>query len=132
VTNPIGDKSELSQSSDKLPVQILSKDDLIRGLVSDLPGADRDGYHRSAYPGIVGTDFRSTMVVVPLGQRSTARQATFEHIIVVLEGAFLFTVDGVGYRVEQLGQILIPIGVTWEYENAELRQSSFLSITAPH
>lgn len=132
MTDPTGDKSELSQSSEKPLVRVLSRDDLIRGLVSDLPGADRGGYLRSAYPGIVGTDFRSTMVVVPLGQRSTARQATFEHIIVVLEGAFLFTVDGVGYGVEQLGQILIPIGVTWGYENAELKQSSFLSITAPH
>lgn len=132
MSEPISGDGEIFQSSGKAAVRVLSREDLIHGLKSDLPGADRGGYLRSAYPGIVGTDFRSTMVVVPFGQRSTAREATFEHIIVILEGAFLFTVDAVGYRVEELGQILIPIGVTWGYQNAELRQSSFLSITAPH
>ena len=126
MTNPTGD------NGDEPLVRVLSRDDLISGLKSDLPGADRGGYLRSAYPGIVGADFRSTMVVVPMGQRSTEREATFEHIIFVLEGAFIFTVDGVGYRVAHLGQILIPVGVSWGYQNAELGQSSFLSITAPH
>lgn len=122
---------EPSLSSDKPLVQVLSKDDLIGRLVHDLPGADRGGFLRSAYPGLAATKFRSTMVVVPSGQRCPAREAAIDHIIVVLSGAFLFIVDGVAYRVKKLGQILIPIGVNWEYQNAVLKQSSFLSITAP-
>lgn len=131
MTDSTGDRHEPSGSGDKPVVQVLSKDDLIRGLIHDLPGADRGGFMRSAYPGLIGAKFRSSMVVVPSGQRCPAREAAIEHIIWILEGAFVFIVDGVDYRVEQLGQILIPIGVNWQYQNAALGQSSFISITAP-
>jgi quercetin dioxygenase-like cupin family protein len=49
----------------------------------------------------------------------------------VLEGAFLFIVDGVEYHVEELDQIFVPVGVRWEYLNASLGQSMFLSMVGP-
>jgi quercetin dioxygenase-like cupin family protein len=118
-------------SGPPLPVRVLSKSELISGVVNDLPGGEQGGFLRSAYPGLSATTFRSTLIVMPSGQRSPARKSDIEHIIVVLEGAFLFDIDGVKYQVNRLDQIFVPVGVVWEYQNAELGQSIFLSIVGP-
>jgi quercetin dioxygenase-like cupin family protein len=114
-----------------LPVQFLSKAELISRVVNDLPGGDRGGTLRSAYPGLSAGTFRSNLIVMPVGQRSPSRESDIEHIIIVLEGSFLFDIDGVKYPVNKLDQIFVPVGVTWEYQNAELGQSMFLSIVGP-
>lgn len=113
------------------PVRVLTKRDLLRGMVTNLPGAETGGSLRTVYPGLVAGTFRSTLVVMPAGQHSPARQSQIEHIILVLEGAFLFIVDGTEYHVEELDQIFVPVGVRWEYQNASLGQSTFLSIVGP-
>ena len=114
-----------------LPVRVMTKRDLLRGMVTTLPGAETGGTLRTVYPGLEAGTFRSTLVVVPSGQRSPARDSEIEHIILVLEGAFLFIVDGVEYHVEELDQIFVPVGVRWEYLNASLGQSMFLSMVGP-
>jgi quercetin dioxygenase-like cupin family protein len=114
-----------------LPVRVLTKRELLRGMVTTLPGADTGGTLRTVYPGLEAGTFRSTLVVVPSGQRSPARDSAIEHIILVLEGAFLFVVDGVEYHVEELDQIFVPVDVHWEYRNASLGQSMFLSMVGP-
>jgi quercetin dioxygenase-like cupin family protein len=114
-----------------LPVRVLTKRELLRGMVTTLPGAETGGTLRTVYPGLEAGTFRSTLVVVPSGQRSPPRDSAIEHIILVLEGAFLFVVDGVEYHVEELDQIFVPVGVHWEYRNASLGQSMFLSMVGP-
>jgi glyoxylate utilization-related uncharacterized protein len=112
-------------------VRILTKAELIAEPIHDLPGAERGGFMRVVYRGLAAQSFSSTLIVMPVGQRSPARMSEIEHVIVVLEGAFLFRVDGAHYRIEELGQIFVPVGVQWEYQNAALQQSSFLSIVGP-
>jgi quercetin dioxygenase-like cupin family protein len=114
-----------------LPVRVLTKRELLRGMVTTLPGAETGGTLRTVYPGLEAGTFRSTLVVVPSGQRSPPRDSAIEHIILVLEGAFLFVVDGVNYHVEEMDQIFVPVGVHWEYLNASLGQSMFLSMVGP-
>jgi quercetin dioxygenase-like cupin family protein len=125
------DEGTSSTSPRPLPVQLLTRGELISRVVNDLPGGDRGGTLRSAYPGLSAGTFRSTLIVMPVGQRSPSRESDIEHIIVVLEGSFLFDIDGVKYQVNELDQIFVPVGVTWEYQNAELGQSAFLSIVGP-
>jgi quercetin dioxygenase-like cupin family protein len=114
-----------------LPVRVLTKRDLLRGMRTTLPGADTGGTLRTVYPGLEAGTFRSTLVVVPSGQRSPARDSEIEHIILVLKGAFIFIVDGVEYDVEEHDQIFVPVGVHFEYQNASLGQSIFLSMVGP-
>jgi quercetin dioxygenase-like cupin family protein len=114
-----------------LPVRVLTKRDLLRGMVTTLPGAETGGTLRTVYPGLEAGTFRSTLIVMPSGQRGPARDSEIEHIILVLEGAFLFIVEGVEYHVEELDQIFVPVGVRWEYLNASLGQSMFLSMVGP-
>jgi quercetin dioxygenase-like cupin family protein len=113
------------------PVQVLTRSELISRAVNDLPGAERGGFLRTAFPGLAAATFRSTLVVMPLGQRSPPRESEIEHIIVVLEGSFLFRIDGADYEVGELDQILVPVGVDWEYQNTALGQSTYLSIVGP-
>ncbi|HEV3213341.1 MAG TPA: cupin domain-containing protein [Acidimicrobiales bacterium] len=112
-------------------VRLLTRAELLRGAVNDLPGTEGPGCARTAYPGLRAGTFRSTLMVMPVGQRSPARTSDIEHVIVVLEGAFVFTVDGVDYRVEALDQLFVPVGVVWEYQNAALAQSTYLAIVGP-
>jgi len=114
-----------------LPVRVLTKRELLRGMVTTLPGAETGGTLRTVYPGLEAGTFRSTLVVVPPGQRSPPRDSEIEHIILVLEGAFLFIVDGVEFHVDAMDQIFVPVGVHWEYLNASLGQSMFLSMVGP-
>ena len=100
-------------------------------MVTTLPGAETGGTLRTVYPGLEAGTFRSTLIVMPSGQRSPARDSEIEHIILVLKGAFLFIVDGVEYHVDELDQIFVPVGVRWEYLNASLGQSMFLSMVGP-
>ena len=86
---------------------------------------------RTAFQGLVAGTFKTTLVVMPMGQCSPARESDIEHIIVVLDGAFEFLVDDETYRLAPLDEIFVPVGVRWEYRNATLGQSSFLSITGP-
>ena len=118
-------------SGERKPVTRLTRAELLEGVVNGLPGSDQGGFLRSAFPGLVATTFRSTLIVMPMGQRSPPRMSDIEHVIVVLEGAFLFQVDGVKYRVEELDQLFMPVGVQWEYQNAALAQSTFLAIVGP-
>lgn len=117
--------------ADSPTARVLTKEQLLRGVTHDLPGAVTGGTLRSAYPGLRATTFRNSLVVMPSGQRSPARESDIDHIIVVIEGAFVFTVDGVDYRVGELDQIFVPVGVHWEYQNGTVRQSSFLSFVGP-
>jgi len=114
-----------------LPVRVLTRRELLRGMVTTLPGAETGGTLRTVYPGLEAGTFRSTLIVMPSGQRSPPRDSDIEHIILVLEGAFLFIVDSVEYHVEELDQIFVPVGVHWEYLNASLGQSMFLSMVGP-
>ncbi len=113
------------------PVRVLTKRELLRGMVTTLPGAETGGTLRTVYPGLEAGTFRSTLVVVPSGQRSPPRDSEIEHIILVLEGAFLFIVDGVEYHLDAMDQIFVPVGVHFEYLNASLEQSMFLSMVGP-
>jgi quercetin dioxygenase-like cupin family protein len=113
------------------PTQILTKDELLLEPINDLPGAERGGSIRTAFKGLVAGTFKTNFVVMPVGQCSPPRTSEIEHIIVVLEGAFEFRVDSERHRLEVLDQIFVPVGVTWEYRNATLGQSTFLSITGP-
>jgi quercetin dioxygenase-like cupin family protein len=110
---------------------LLTRAALLQRAFNDLPGADRPGCARTAYPGLEAGSFRSTLIVMPTGQRSPPRASDIEHVIVVLEGTFFFTVDNVEYHVEQLDQLFVPVGVEWSYQNAALAQSSFLAIVGP-
>ena len=112
-------------------VRHLPAAELLRGGFTGLPGAEVPGLVRTAYPGLEATTFRSTLVVMPPAQRSPERLSDIEHVIVGLEGAFVFTVDGVEYRVEELDQLLVPIGVRWSYRNDAPTDSSYLSIVGP-
>ncbi len=113
------------------PVELLTRSGWMSRVVNDLPGAEQGGHLRSAFPGLVATTFRSTLVVMPMGQRSPPRTSEIEHIVIVLEGAFLFRVDGTEYHVDELDQLFVPVGVVWEYQNAVLTQSMFLAIVGP-
>jgi quercetin dioxygenase-like cupin family protein len=131
VADEQADSKPEADAGTPLPVRVLTKRDLLRGMVTTLPGAETGGTLRTVYPGLEARTFRSTLIVVPSGQRSPARDSEIEHIILVLEGAFLFIVDGVDYQVEELDQIFVPVGVRWEYLNASLGQSMFLSMVGP-
>jgi quercetin dioxygenase-like cupin family protein len=131
VTEEEGDVGSTAGAGAPLPVRVLTKRDLLRGMVTTLPGAETGGTLRTVYPGLEAGTFRSTLIVMPSGQRSPARDSEIEHIILVLEGAFLFIVDGVEYHVDELDQIFVPVGVRWEYLNASLGQSMFLSMVGP-
>jgi quercetin dioxygenase-like cupin family protein len=96
-----------------------------------LPGSDAEGTRRTAYKGLVGSTFKTNLVVMPAGQRSPARESDIEHVIYVLEGAFEFDVEGTRYDVGVMDQILVPVGVRWEYRNSFDGESTFLSITGP-
>jgi quercetin dioxygenase-like cupin family protein len=113
------------------PVELLTRTDLLSRPVTDLPAAHLRGHVRTAYPGLAAETFRTTLVVMPAGQQSPPRTSEIDHIIVVLEGAFVFSIDDVRYRVEKLDQLLVPFGVVWEYENAAGGESSFLSVVGP-
>jgi quercetin dioxygenase-like cupin family protein len=121
----------MDQTSSTLPVRVLTKQALIAEPIHDLPGADRGGTMRVAYKGLVAGTFRSTLIVMPTGQTSPPRDSDIEHIIVVLSGSFEFIVDEQRYLVHEMDQIFVPVGVRWEYRNAALQQSSFLSIVGP-
>jgi quercetin dioxygenase-like cupin family protein len=112
-------------------VRLLTSAELLRGAFHDLPGAHEPGSVRTAYPGLAATTFRSTLVVMPVGQRSPERTSDIEHVIVGIEGAFVFTIDGVDYRLGELDQLLVPIGVRWEYRNDAPSDSTYLSIVGP-
>ena len=112
-------------------VRLLTSEELLRHPFHDLPGADQPGSVRTAYPALKATTFRSTLVVMPVGQRSPERLSDIEHVIVGIEGAFVFTIDGLDYRVGQLDQLLVPIGVRWAYRNDAPSDSSYLSIVGP-
>lgn len=126
-----GTEGSFARSDSPRPVQVLTRSELVSRGVNDLPGADRGGFLRTAFPGLVAANFRSTLVVMPLGQRSPPRQSEIEHILVVLEGSFLFRIDDAEYEVGELDQIFVPIGVVWEYQNTALGQSTYLSIVGP-
>lgn len=112
-------------------VRLLRRAELLAGAFTDLPGAREPGCERTAYPGLAAGSFRSTLVVMPPGQRSPARTSDIEHVLVVLEGAFDFTIDGAHYHVEADDQLFVPIGVVWGYENAAATESSYLAIVGP-
>ena len=112
-------------------VRVLTRAQLIRGAKHDLPGAQDEGTMRTAYPGLEAGTFKNTMITMPAGQRSPARYSEIEHIIVVIEGSFVFTVDDVDYEIHELDQIFVPVGVLWSYVNAELGQSSSFSFVGP-
>lgn len=94
-------------------------------------GSVEDATSRTAYFGLVAATFRSTLIVMQRGQRSPPRTSDIEHVIVGLEGAFVFTIDGVEYRVEPVDQLFVPIGVVWEYVNAVESPSAYLAIVGP-
>jgi quercetin dioxygenase-like cupin family protein len=114
-----------------LPTRVLRRHELLVEPINDLPQAERGGFLRTAFKGLEAGTFRTTLVVMPVGQCSPPRLSEIEHIIVVLEGAFEFRVGGERDHLEPLDQIFVPVGVQWEYRNAVLGQSSFLSITGP-
>lgn len=112
-------------------VRLLTAAELLGGAVTDLLGAAEPGCERTAYPGLRASSFRSTLVVMPPGQRSPARTSDIEHVLVVLAGAFDFTIDGLGYHIERLDQLFVPVGVVWEYRNAARTESRYLAIVGP-
>jgi len=120
-----------SGASHRSGALLLTKAQLLQRAFNDLPGAEGPGCARTAYPGLEAGTFRSTLIVMPTGQRSPPRTSDIEHVIVVLEGAFSFMVDDVEYRIEQLDQLFVPVGAVWSYQNAALAQSSFLAIVGP-
>lgn len=81
--------------------------------------------------GLSAGTFKTTLVVMPVGQASPPRDSEIEHIIVVLEGAFEFRVGDEAYQLGLLDQLFVPVGVRWEYRNTSPDQSTFLSITGP-
>jgi quercetin dioxygenase-like cupin family protein len=127
--NPGLDAGSADMSDGILPTRVLRRHDLLVEPINDLPRAEQGGFLRTAYKGLEAGTFRTTLVVVPLGQCSPPRLSEIEHIIVVLEGALEFRVDDVRYRLEALDQIFVPVGVHWEYRNAVLAVSSFISVT---
>ena len=96
-----------------------------------MPAGRRHG-ERSApsiRPGGGTISFPADRCAVRPAQPSPGLQ--IEHIIFVLEGAFLFIVfivDGVEHYVDAMDQISVPVGVRFEYLNASLGQSMFLSM----
>jgi len=94
-------------------------------------GSELDATSRMAYFGLVASTFRSTLIVMQAGQRSPPRTSDIEHVIVGLEGAFIFTIDGAEYRVEPVDQLFVPVGVVWEYVNAADVPSAYLAIVGP-
>jgi quercetin dioxygenase-like cupin family protein len=121
----------MTGETDAPAVEVLTERQLLLEPINDLPGAERGGSLRTAYAGLRAGAFKTTLVVMPPGQCSPPRPSEIEHIIIVLDGAFEFRVDDQSHCLERLDQIFVPIGVNWEYRNAVLAQSSFLSITGP-
>jgi glyoxylate utilization-related uncharacterized protein len=121
----------LNETTSTLPVRVLTKQQLIAEPIHDLPEAQRGGFMRVAFKGLSAGTFRSTLIVMPTGQSSPPRDSDIEHIIVVLAGSFEFIVDGDRYMVHEMDQIFVPVGVRWEYRNAALQESQFLSIVGP-
>jgi quercetin dioxygenase-like cupin family protein len=109
--------------------RVMTYAELMASVNPPLPDADVDGTRRTAYKGLVGGTFQTNLVVMPEGQRSPARESDIEHVIYVLEGSFQFDVEGTCYQVATMDQILVPVGVRWEYRNSFDGPSTFLSIT---
>jgi quercetin dioxygenase-like cupin family protein len=105
--------------------------ELMASVNPPLPSSGVDGTRRTAYKGLVASTFKTNLVVMPEGQRSPARESDIEHVIYVLEGSFEFDVGGTRYELAAMDQILVPIGVRWEYRNTSAGPSTFLSITGP-
>lgn len=121
--------TDATDGSEPRAVRHLPRHELLAGGI-DLQG-DEGVFARTAYPGLVAGTFRSNLVVMPEGHQSPPRTSDIEHVIVVLEGAFVFTIDGIDYRIEALDQLFVPVGVVWEYVNAAPRESSYLAIVGP-
>lgn len=113
------------------PTEVLTKQEMTAQPNNTLPGAEREGSLRTSFKGLTAGTFKTNLVVMPAGQCSPPRASEIEHIIYVLEGSFEFLVDGAPHLLAELDQIRVPVGVLWEYRNAALAQSVFLSITGP-
>ena len=111
--------------------RILTESEWFSAPHQDLPGAKMPGTIRTAFHGLQATCFRSTLIAMPDSQCSPDRISEIEHVIVVLSGAFEFTVDGDSFRLDVLDQIYVPIGVHWSYRNVAASESRFLSIVGP-
>jgi quercetin dioxygenase-like cupin family protein len=108
----------------------LSRDDLFATELPRLPGAATTGFDRAAYRGLGTTFFQTNAVVLPVDQRSTARASEVDHVIVVLEGGLVVSVDGTEYSVGPWDQIFVPANVDWHYRNAHPSTTTFLSIVS--
>lgn len=111
-------------------VEVLSKVELFATALPALAGSDQAGFERTAYKGLTGSSFRTTVIDVPAGQGSTPRRSTFDHVLMLLSGSLNFRIDDKRYDIDEWGQILVPTGVNWNYANETDRPAIFLSVVA--
>lgn len=119
----------MSETAQHIPTQVLSRAALFDRRLPDLPGANEPGYARTAFKGLAGAEFKTNVVAVPTGQRSTERVSVVDHIILVLKGEFELAVEGEMHVLDEWAQIFVPRGISWSYRNVGQTDATFVSIT---
>jgi quercetin dioxygenase-like cupin family protein len=116
---------------DRDRVRLLTQAELLSEPNNGLPHATEGGMMRTHFRGLMSTNVRTSLIVVPVGQCSPVHTSRIEHIVFVLEGAVEFIVDGRRHRLERMDQLYFPPGLAYEYRNVALQTSCFYNVISP-
>ena len=112
-------------------VRVLRKRELLGQPVPNLPGQETYGFQRLLFHGLSATNFRASLVVMPIGQVTPVHDAVLEHVITIIHGVIEFSLDGETFALDPLDQIYLPRKRFYEYRNVALSESYFLNIVGP-
>lgn len=109
-------------------IRYLKFDALLSQPVHDLSEATSVGYQRVLFRGLKASNCATSLLFLPVGQKSPPHASNSEHIITVLEGAVIFRTSDSQFLLRRLDQLFIPARVTYEYFNSALESSYLLSV----
>lgn len=115
----------------QLPVSILRRAEMRPNWTS--PRSAEEGWRRAALRGaggrvISGTNFKATIMVIPVGQASPPHTWSGEHIVFGIRGVVEFTIEGESTELHPEDILFFPANAVYEYRTVGAQDASFLSI----